>query len=61
MSVSHEVIIDFDGNKKVLKLTARKAILHHCKECMGFEASEVRHCTVYTCALYPFRTHDKPV
>jgi hypothetical protein len=43
----------------VLSLTARRAIIEHCKECMGWETNP-RECTSLNCALYPFRTFDTP-
>jgi len=60
MAIKHRIRIDGKGNTKVMKLTARRAIIEHCKECMGFNANEVRRCTSKTCPSYPFRTHDKP-
>lgn len=55
MAISHRVQIDSSGKTKILRLTARAAILQHCKECMGFEVQEVKRCTSPLCALFPFR------
>ena len=60
MAVRHKIKADGNGNTKVINLTARRAIIEHCKECMGFNGAEIRRCTSMLCALYPFRTHDKP-
>lgn len=60
MAVKHRIRADGNGKTKVVKLTARKAIIEHCKECMGWNTAEVRRCTAPLCPLYPFRTHDKP-
>ena len=57
MSITH-TIRDAKGDSKIVTLTARKAIIAHCKECMGYNVHEVRKCTSKLCALYPFRTHD---
>ena len=60
MSVRHEIRADGNGKTKVVTLTARRAIIENCKECMGFNFAEVRRCTSKLCPLYPFRTWDKP-
>jgi hypothetical protein len=60
MAVKHKIRADGNGKTRILKLTARRAIIQHCKECMGFNKVEVRRCTSIFCALYPFRTHDTP-
>ena len=60
MAVRHQIRVDGNGKIKIIKLTARRAIITHCKECMGFNMAEVRRCTSPLCALYPFRTHDTP-
>lgn len=60
MAIKHKVRKDDKGNMVVLSLTARKAIMHHCKECMGFQPREVKGCTAKLCALYPFRLHKTP-
>jgi hypothetical protein len=59
MAVRHRIRADGNGKTKVMSLTARRAIIEHCKECMGFNSHEVRRCTSKLCPLYPFRTHDK--
>jgi hypothetical protein len=60
MAVKHRIRANDNGKTKVVALTARRAIIEHCKECMGFNAAEVRRCTARMCPLFPFRTHDKP-
>ena len=59
MAVRHRIRSDGFGKTKVMKLTARRAIIEFCKECVGFNANKVRRCTAPLCPLYPFRTHDK--
>ena len=59
MAVKHKIRLNGKGEFKVMNLTARRAIIEHCKECMGWETSP-RKCTSLDCALYSFRTHDKP-
>ncbi len=60
MAVKHRIRADEYGNTKVMTLSARRAIIEHCKECMGFQIAEVRRCTANLYTLYPFRTRDKP-
>ena len=60
MAIRHKIRADGAGKTKVVKLTARRAIIENCKECMGFQTAEVRRCTSPLCPLYPFRTRDKP-
>ncbi|MFC1488573.1 hypothetical protein ACFL6B_01865 [Thermodesulfobacteriota bacterium] len=60
MAIRHEISADGFGKTKVITLTARRAIVEFCKECMGFNSAEVRRCTAKLCPLYPFRTRDKP-
>ncbi|MFC1890925.1 hypothetical protein ACFLZT_00865 [Thermodesulfobacteriota bacterium] len=60
MAIKHKIRSDGNGNTKVMNLTARRAILAHCKECMGFNRSEVRQCTSMLCPLWPFRQHGAP-
>ena len=60
MAVRHRIRADDNGKTKIMKLTARRAIIEHCKECVGFNANEVRRCTATLCPLFPFRTRDKP-
>lgn len=57
MAIRHTIRDSKAGTKRVT-LTARKAIIEHCKECLGFNSHEVRRCTSRLCALFPFRTHD---
>ncbi len=59
MPVKHKIRTDLNETK-VVTLTARRAIILHCKECMGFNATEVRRCTSKLCPLYPFRTYGTP-
>jgi len=60
MAVRHRIRVDGNDRTKVMTLTARRAIIEHCKECMGFQIAEVRRCTAKLCPLFPFRTHDTP-
>jgi hypothetical protein len=60
MAIKHKIKADGNGKTKVMTLTARRAIIEHCKECMGFNVHEVRRCTAKLCPLFPFRTRDKP-
>ncbi len=60
MAVKHRIRSDGNGNTKVMKLTARRAIIEFCKECVGGNIPEVRGCTAKLCPLYPFRTRDVP-
>jgi hypothetical protein len=60
MAIRHKIRADGNGKTKIKALTARRAVIEHCKECMGFNTAEVRRCTSRLCALYPFRTHDTP-
>jgi len=60
MAIKHRIRTDGKGKTKLVILTARSAIVEHCKECMGFMASDVRKCESELCALWPFRTRDKP-
>ena len=59
MAVLHEIRKDGKGNMKTIKLTARRAIIEHCKECFGWETNP-RECTSPNCALFPFRTWETP-
>ena len=60
MAINHEILADGFGNTKKIELNPRRAIIEHCKECVGFQKNEVRLCTENLCALYPFRTWDTP-
>ena len=60
MAVRHRIRADGNDRTKVVTLTARRAIIEHCRECVGFNAAEVRRCTARMCPLFPFRTYDKP-
>lgn len=57
MAIKHKIRAA-SGGTKIVTLTARRAIIENCKECMGFNTHEVRKCTSPLCALFPFRTHD---
>ena len=59
MAVKHKIRTNGRGDYKVLRLTARRAIIEHCKECFGWETNQ-RECVSPHCALFPFRTWDKP-
>ena len=59
MAVYHTIRTDGSGGTKIIKLTARRAIIENCKECLGWETNP-RDCTSPLCPLYPFRTWDKP-
>lgn len=47
-------------NKPFKKLTAMKAIRAKCLQCACGQTSEIKECTVTTCALYPFRMGHAP-
>ncbi|OGR01456.1 MAG: hypothetical protein A2511_00870 [Deltaproteobacteria bacterium RIFOXYD12_FULL_50_9] len=57
MAIKHTIRNPKDGTR-IITLTARRAIIEYCKECMGFNNHEVRKCTSRLCAMFPFRTHD---
>ncbi len=59
MAIRHAIYLP-SGVTKPMMLTARKAIIENCKECMGWNTAEVRRCTAPWCPLFPFRTHDAP-
>lgn len=58
--IKHKIRNDGKYNTKTINLTAKRAIIEFCKECLGFNTAEVRRCTDSLCPLYPFRTHDRP-
>lgn len=60
MAVEHRIRKSGKGEVKLVKLTARRAIIYYCRECLGFETNP-RDCTAPLCPLYPFRCWDKPV
>lgn len=60
MTIRHNIRAGKLDKTQVVELTARKAIIYFCIECMGFQAIEVRDCTDPLCPLYPYRTRDKP-
>ena len=60
MAVRHKIRANGNDRTKVMTLTARRAIIEYCKGCVGFNANEVRKCTVKLCPLFPFRTRNKP-
>ena len=51
MAIIHEIRADGFGNTKKIELNPRRAIIEHCKECVGFQKNEVRLCTANLCAL----------
>jgi len=59
MAVRHEIRKNGKGDMKIMNLTARRAIIEFCKECLGWETNP-RECASTHCPLYPFRTYDKP-
>ena len=59
MAVKHNIRTAAGGIKRVT-LTARGAIRANCRECMGFNAQEVKHCTSPLCPSFPFRSSGKP-
>ena len=63
MAVKHRIRTgkDIEGKKtKEVNLTARSAIRAFCRECMGFNAKEVKHCTAPLCPLFPFKSAGRP-
>ena len=58
MARRYEVRKNGKGDVTEALFTARKAIMHHCKECMGFQPKLVRGCTSKLCALFPYRLQD---
>ena len=61
MAVKHRIRSDGKRNTKIVTLTARAAIRHFCRECMGFNAYEVTKCPAPLCPLFPFRSAGRPV
>ena len=59
--VKHRIRSDGNRGTKVVSLTARGAIRHFCRECMGFNAKEVTKCTAPLCPLFPFRSEGRPM
>lgn len=53
MALRHKIKTE-DGTE-IVELTARKAIIKFCSECMGYQSKIVRGCTAKTCPLWPFR------
>lgn len=41
-------------------MTPLKAIREKCLDCSAQQPSEVKHCPVTTCALWPFRMGKNP-
>lgn len=60
MAVEHRIRKKGKDQTELVTLTARRAIVENCKECLGWETNP-RECTSPLCALYPFRCWDKPV
>ena len=40
--------------------TPIRAIRENCIECSGGSFSEVRHCVIHMCPLYPYRMGKRP-
>ena len=59
MSILHN-IMDKNGNLVWVRLTARIAIRHNCRMCMGYNSHEVKYCTSKNCPLFPFRNAGRP-
>ena len=61
MSIKHRILSSKgDGSIVEVDMTPTKAIRHQCVECMGWASHEVKHCTAYTCPLYPYRMGKRP-
>ena len=41
-------------------LTPIKAIRAKCQECSNYQPSEIRHCVITDCPIYPFRMGKNP-
>jgi len=59
MAVKHTFIYK-GGKSKTSDLSPVKAIKQKCLECSAWNHAEVRLCTAYDCALYPFRLGKDP-
>lgn len=59
MAIKHRIRVNGKGKMSVVTLTHRKAIMAHCKECLGFE-THPKECTSPHCPLFPFRTGAPP-
>ena len=59
MAINHQ-IRNKNGKLEKISLTARKAILVFCKECMMWDYTEVKTCTAPNCPLFPFRKLGTP-
>lgn len=53
MAIEHTTIKK-DGYETI-NLTRGRAIRKKCLECSGWSFNEVKLCTCYDCALYPYR------
>ena len=53
MSIKHTIRTE-NGTEEVT-LTPLTAVKYLCRECMGFQAHEVKNCTSPLCPVYPFR------
>lgn len=51
----YKELVDFRDYEKIGR---KQAIQAKCKECCGFSSYEAHQCKVYTCALWPFISHD---
>ena len=59
MAVKHKIRMK-NGKYKIVELTARKAIMEFCLECMMWDRDEVKKCTAPNCPLFPFRKYGTP-
>ena len=59
MAIWHKIRSKEVGNHVCILLTAKKAIMEYCKECLGWE-DPPKECKNKLCALWPFRTYEKP-
>jgi hypothetical protein len=54
----HKVLTK-DGIEEV-EITPSKACRMKCLECCCFQLSEVKHCKIKSCALWPYRMGKNP-
>ena len=58
MAVEHTFVVR-DGHETMI-LSSIKACRKKCLECSNFQTSEIEHCPMTDCALYPFRFGKDP-
>lgn len=58
MAVEHTFVVK-DGHETMI-LSPIKACRKKCLECSNFQISEIEHCSMTDCALYPFRFGKDP-